>query len=60
MKNNSDSTLIDDEIINQLNNMMKGSKNIECKTFTKTIEYSKIKYIQDDLEIARKEDFCEI
>ena len=31
---------------------------IECNTFSKIIDYSKINYTKEDIEISKKDNFC--
>ena len=57
---NTDQTITYEKITEDLKQYinMLGSQNIECKTFSKTIDYSTITYSEDDIEIARKDNFC--
>ena len=46
------------EIINELKNMLPESIKIDCNTFTKEINYSKIEYTEDDIAKAKQDNFC--
>lgn len=47
-----------DKIIEDLEKESNSSNIIECKTFSKTINYSAIKYTQEDIEIGKQDNFC--
>lgn len=47
-----------DKIIEYLKKESTGSNIIECKTFSTIINYSSIKYTQEDIEIAKQDNFC--
>ena len=51
---------IDDynEIIKKLNEYIKLNMTIECNTFSKIIDYSKINFTKEDIEISKKDNFC--
>ena len=46
------------QIIEELNKGNIRSQTIDCKTFSKTIDYSKITYIGENIETAKKSNFC--
>ena len=46
------------QIINELENSLKEKFKIECNSFTKEIDYSTIKYTEDDIERAKQDNFC--
>ena len=46
------------EIIDELKNMLPESIKIDCNTFTKEINYSKIEYTEDDIAKAKQDNFC--
>ena len=48
----------EDTILEELKEESNFKMNIECKTFSETIDYSKITYTKDDIEIAKKDNFC--
>ena len=51
-------TLETNEIIDELKNMLPESIKIDCNTFTKEINYSKIEYTEDDIAKAKQDNFC--
>ena len=50
--------LTNSKIIEELNKGNIRSQTIECKSFEKTIDYSKIKYVEENIETAKKSNFC--
>ena len=51
-------TSTDDQIKNALKEELGETETIECKTISKTIDYSKIIYSNEDIEIAKNDNFC--
>ena len=47
-----------DKIIEYLEKDSTSSNIIDCKTFSKIINYAAIKYTQEDIEIGKQDNFC--
>ena len=58
LKDNGHKTLSNEEIIKELKEGIPSKETIECRTFSKTIDYSTITYTNEDIEIAKQDNFC--
>lgn len=47
----------DDTIISHLTELMKYTAKVECKSLTKTIDFSTVTYTKEDIEVAKKDNF---
>ena len=59
LANNFKDFSVDDEtIIKYIEGQLAESASVECKTFSKAVNYSSVKYTKEDIEIGKKDNFC--
>lgn len=56
-ENDNIDSIDDDTIISQLTELMKYTVKIECKSLTKTLDFSTVTYTKEDIEVSKKDNF---